>query len=140
MKGHPLDLSRASLAPNPTTNNKNKQEASMELLLPEHRKQLLRNGQFNAIRSERGEFEIDYMPVVKLFCPWGGGTWLLTELDPDNPDIAFGLCDLGFGFPELGSVSLTEMQEITGPGRLTIERDLHFQAVKSIASRSGGKV
>ena len=29
-------------------------------------------------------------PVVKLFTPDAGATWLLTELDPNDPDIAFG--------------------------------------------------
>jgi hypothetical protein len=33
---------------------------------------------------------------------------VLTELDPGAADIAFGLCDLGLGFPELGSVSLDD--------------------------------
>jgi hypothetical protein len=42
---------------------------------------------------------IDFPPVVKLFTPDAGTTWLLTEIDPDDPDRAFGLCDLGSGFP-----------------------------------------
>jgi hypothetical protein len=70
--------------------------------------------------------------VVKLFCPWGGATWLLTELDPDNPDIAFGLCDLGMGCPELGSVSLAEVESVHGPGGLRIERDLYFAPTKTL--------
>ena len=41
----------------------------------------------------------------------GAATWLLTELDEDG-DQAFGLCDLGFGCPELGYVSLTEMRAV----------------------------
>jgi len=53
-------------------------------------------------------------PVVKLFTPDGGCTWLLTEIDPEDPDIAFGLCDLGFGCPELGSVSLSELESVRG--------------------------
>jgi hypothetical protein len=53
-------------------------------------------------------------------------TWLLTELDPNDPDIAFGLCDLGMGFPELGGVSVTELQSVRGPLGLAIERDRHF--------------
>jgi hypothetical protein len=28
----------------------------------------------------------------KLFCPWGGATWLLTELDPEDPSpLAFAI-------------------------------------------------
>jgi hypothetical protein len=56
-------------------------------------------------RGAKGE-ALDPRPVVKLFTPGAGAAWLLTELDPDDPDIAFGLCDLGLGFPELGSVRL----------------------------------
>lgn len=58
--------------------------------------------------------------------------WILTELDPEDPDIAFGLCDLGMGFPELGNVSLSEIAAVTGPGGLHIERDLHFKATKTL--------
>lgn len=58
----------------------------------------------------------DHKPVVKLFVPWGAGTWLLSEIDEDG-DRAFGLCDLGFGEPELGYVSLSELRSIRGPGR-----------------------
>jgi hypothetical protein len=56
------------------------------------------------------ENEPDFLPVVKLFMPECGFVWLLTELDPEQPDIAFGLCDLGMGCPELGSVSLSEIE------------------------------
>ena len=51
-------------------------------------------------------------PVVKLFTPDGAATWLLTDILPDDPDIAFGLCDLGMGEPECGSVSLTELSAL----------------------------
>jgi len=37
----------------------------------------------------------------------GAATWLLTELDSEDPDIAFGLCDLGMQCPELGSVRIS---------------------------------
>ena len=37
----------------------------------------------------------DHAPVLKLFTPWSGCTWLFSELDPNNPDQIFGLCDLG---------------------------------------------
>jgi hypothetical protein len=75
----------------------------------------------------------DHFPVVKLFTPDGSGTWLLTEVDPTDQDIAFGLCDLGFGCPELGSVSISELQSVRGKLGLPIERDLHFTATKPIS-------
>ena len=43
--------------------------------------------------------ENDYEPVCKLFLPWTAGTWLLTEMDDDG--LAFGLCDIGHGMPEM---------------------------------------
>ena len=52
---------------------------------------------------------VDFFPVVKLFTPDANATWLLTELDPVDEDCAFGLCDLGLGFPELGYASLNEI-------------------------------
>jgi hypothetical protein len=50
----------------------------------------------------------------------------LSELDADG-DTLFGLAALGFGSPELGSVSLTEIESVTLPLGLSIERDLHFE-------------
>ena len=87
----------------------------MLLLTQEQNTRLRANGQFNATRTASGKPEMDFMPVVKLFCPWTGATWLLTELDPEDPDIAFGLCDLGLGFPELGSVRISELEAVRGP-------------------------
>jgi hypothetical protein len=77
--------------------------------------------------------ECDHQPVVKLFCPDGAATWLISEVDPDNPDSLFGLCDLGFGHPELGYVSLAEIMEVRGPLGLPVERDLHFVADKPLS-------
>jgi hypothetical protein len=55
--------------------------------------------------------------------PRGVGTWLLTELDPEDGDLAFGLCDLGTGFPELASVRISELESHKGPLGIGIERD-----------------
>jgi hypothetical protein len=104
----------------------------MKLLTEELRRQLLANGAANAAHVRRDGNTEGFKPVVKLFAPWGGATWLLTELDPSNPDIAFGLCDLGLGCAELGSVSLAEIEAVRGPGGLRIERDLYFKPDKTI--------
>jgi len=45
---------------------------------------------------------------VKLFNAIGGGTWELIAFDPETK-MAFGLCDLGLGFPELGYVSVADL-------------------------------
>ena len=70
----------------------------------------------------------DHYPVVKLFTPDAVAMWLLTEIDPEEPDVAFGLCDLGLGFPELGNVYLPEIIALRGRFGLPVERDLHFNA------------
>ena len=67
----------------------------------------------------------DPVPVVKLFNPCGAATWLATELDRDG-DTLFGLADLGFGSPELGSFSLAEIMSVRLPYGLRIERDWTF--------------
>jgi len=74
------------------------------------------------------EVETDHVPVVKFFNPTGAATWLITEMMPDEPDILFGLCDLGMRCPELGYASLSELQSVTGRLGLGIERDLNFAA------------
>lgn len=78
--------------------------------------------------------EADHYPVVKLFTPDANATWLISEVDPDDPDRLFGLCDLGLGSPELGYVSLSELKAVRGRLGLPIERDLHFAADKPLSS------
>jgi len=65
------------------------------------------------------------VPVVKLFNPLGAATWLATELYPDE-DTLFGLADLGFGCPELGTFRLSELASVRLPFGLGIERDTAF--------------
>jgi hypothetical protein len=73
-----------------------------------------------------------FPPVVKLFLPGSGATWLLSEISPHDHDTAFGLCDLGMGEPELGYVSLTELSQLRSRMGLKVERDLHFRGGMSI--------
>lgn len=98
------------------------------------REQLVHNGQQRLEHQEQGLGEPDVMPVVKLFTPDAACTWLLTELDPDDPDIAFGLCDLGLGCPELGSVRISEIEAVRGRFGLPVERDLYFTADKTLCA------
>lgn len=76
----------------------------------------------------------DGPPLVKLFCPDGAATWLISEVDPDDPDRLFGLCDLGLGYPELGYVSLAEISSVRGRLGLPVERDLTFVADKPLSA------
>ena len=76
----------------------------------------------------------DTRPAVKLFTPDAQATWLIADMDPDDPDRLFGLCDLGLGLPELGYVSLTELSRLRGPLGLPVERDCWFKADKSLGA------
>lgn len=100
----------------------------MKILTKEIRDKLLANGAASA-RTSGG---IDHKPVVKIFTPDANCTWLLSELDPLDNDIAFGLCDLGLGTPEMGSVRISEIESVCGQFRLPPERDRHFKADKTL--------
>lgn len=102
----------------------------MKLLTEAQRAQLLKNGR----ASHTCDGGIDHLPVVKLFTPDGACTWLLSEIDPGDPDLAFGLCDLGMGCPELGYVSLSELASARGRLGLPIERDLYFKPTKRLTA------
>jgi hypothetical protein len=58
--------------------------------------------------------------MVMLHYFAGGADWYLYELDRETLE-AFGLADLGFGFPELGYIPVPE---IVAAGA---ELDLHFK-------------
>lgn len=107
----------------------------MILLTDDLRDLLLANGR---------QRDVDHVPVVKFFNPLGAGTWLATELDADN-DTLFGLADLGFGCPELGSFSLSELTSVRLPFGMGIERDILFEAafplsVYAEAARQAGSI
>jgi hypothetical protein len=94
----------------------------MKLLTESQRRKLLANG-----LRRKTDVDFDPHPVIMIFTPDAGATWLLTELDPDEPARAFGLADLGFGCPELGYVDLRELATVRGKLGLSIERDLYFR-------------
>ncbi|MBG6204666.1 hypothetical protein IWQ48_005835 [Labrenzia sp. EL_13] len=105
----------------------------MNLLTPELREHLLANGR---------ERDVDHLPVVRFFNPFGAGVWLATELDSDG-DTLFGLA--GLGYPELGSFSLEELASILLPFGMGIERDILFQtdtpvSVWAEAARRAGSI
>jgi len=99
----------------------------MKLLLEKQSQKLLANH----LANKGIEDTTDFKPVVKFFNPVGAATWLLTEMDEYGT--MFGLCDLGMGSPELGSVTFDEIQSIDLPYGLGIERDINFKADKKIS-------
>ena len=105
----------------------------MSLITSAQRARLLLNARATAAAEQRAE-SIDHLPVVKLFTPDGVCTWLLTELRLDDPTTAFGLCDLGQGYPELGYVSLLDIASLRGTLGLVVERDEHFEADRTLSA------
>lgn len=93
----------------------------MILLTRTQRAQLLANGR---------QSDVDHVPVVKFYNPFGAGVWLATELDDDG-DIMFGLADIGF--PELGSWRFGELEAIRRPFDMGIERDVLFTGMFPIS-------
>jgi hypothetical protein len=68
----------------------------------------------------------DPIVYVKFFCPWNQWTWYVTEGQAEGEDFLF------FGYVvglerEWGYCVLSDLQSVTGPGRLKIERDMYFE-------------
>ena len=65
-------------------------------------------------------------PIVwmKYFTPDSSWTWYVTEFDPVDR-LCFGLV-IGHEI-ELGYFSFAELESVTGPLGLRVERDLHFR-------------
>jgi hypothetical protein len=99
----------------------------MTFLTELQRTQMLANGAARA----RGE-AINPPPVVKLHTLDAGAVWLLVSLDAEG-DQAYGLCDAGTGFPELGTVSLSALAGVRGPSGLRIVADPHFRPRQSLS-------
>lgn len=101
--------------------------------LPPPLRTVLRFNHFARLQAMREDRpEPDPVPVIKLFNPVGAATWIATELGPDG-DTLFGLADLGFGCPELGSFSLSEIGSVRLPFGLGIERDALFVSDKPLS-------
>ncbi len=82
--------------------------------------------------------------MLKLFNPMGPATWLICAMEADG-DTLYGLCDLGFGEPELGYVSLAEIEEVSAGLAIGLERDVSFRPTHPIsayarAAREAGRI
>lgn len=79
------------------------------------RARMERNGAATLAAQAEGDASPDHRPVIRV--ERGRCVWLLSELIPDPEGdyagpVAFGLCDLGMGFPELGTVFVHELEEV----------------------------
>jgi hypothetical protein len=89
-------------------------------LIPNNlRSQLLANG-----RDPRA----DHVPLLKLFNPTGPECLLISEIQPYDEDVVYGLTDFGDGDLQVGPFSLPEVDEITRNCGFRFERDPLFHA------------
>jgi len=99
------------------------------LITPEQRAQLLANGA--AYGTDKN---YDPTPVVKLFTPDAAYTWLLAHIEPECPEVGWGLSDLGLGYPETGFLYLTGVVIVRGRLGLRVERDLRFKGRQPLSA------
>jgi len=101
----------------------------MKIFTAEIMKKLIKNNKSTADALNSGTDEPEFNPVVKVFNPYGAATWMFTEYD-EVVEMFFGLCDLGFGSPELGYVSMEDMTTMikTPFGPMPLERDAYWTA------------
>jgi hypothetical protein len=113
-----------------TTKGENKVETTFNykqaMMTKADMQKLIKNSNESQVAQVKDEL-FNPKPVVKLFDCMGPATWLISECDENG--YAFGLCDLGWGTPELGYVYIPEL--IEGLGR-RLEKDRYFQANKTM--------
>ena len=89
----------------------------MDLITDEMRPRLIANGQAPWI---------DHFPVLRIDYPGGEASWLITEIDREDPDILFGLVDYGLGCPGYGCVRFSELRGFRNPLGLGVRRSATF--------------
>ena len=101
----------------------------MKLFTAAIEKRLLENG--NPQQPLRcTDEESDFESSVTLFTADAACAWLLTTIDPENPDTAFGLCDPGMDFSDFGAGTITELRVLRGRLGLPVERDLYSRPAR----------
>lgn len=94
----------------------------------------------NAVMA-KADTSFDPFPPLKIFTPSGPATWLISEMDPTDNDLVFGLADLGIGEPELGGIRLSELVAIEWPFGMTVEIDKYWKpkmTVRQYANEAAG--
>lgn len=84
-------------------------------------RQLKLNGKKSKSRENANLAEPDHVPVVKIFNPYSAATWLFTEIDPDDNDRLFGLCDTGQDSPRLDYASRKELEALRIHPRMSVK-------------------
>lgn len=102
----------------------------MKLLTDEIRIKLEENGRKqHAVKGTQDE--IDFVLVARLYTPLMNTVWLLTEIDPEDADMVFGLEDSGDGSHELQYVSLMELENRFA--QQSVRRDKDFRTEEPLS-------
>ncbi len=107
----------------------------MILIPDELRPRLLANG------SDPGH---DHVPLIKLFDPTGPDAWLISEIQPYDPDVVFGLSCCG-GAVSVGPFNLAELHDLIRSYGFELRRDAQFAgrhplSVYAEAARAQGAI
>lgn len=92
-----------------------------ELITPEQRRQLRKNG-------APDKHDLDHYPVVKLHIPVYRCILLLTELDPKQPLMGYGLLDNGRERPDVTDIDIRDIQEHAETLMWPLTADTSFEA------------
>lgn len=94
-------------------------------------KQEIQNQLISNWHESRRNQDFDPTPALKLFLPWAPVTWLVTEMNPHDPDSLFGLAIFS-GEAELGGFNLAELLALEGPADLRVEIDRYWRPRKTL--------
>lgn len=91
------------------------------------------------LRSQEDKDPSEVRVYLKVFNPYGGGRWYVTEYDAAER-LGFGYVT-GLGDDELGYISLEELEGVrVGPFKLPLERDQWWDDKTTLADVMSGKV
>ena len=97
----------------------------MDFFSSEQMQRLRENG---ALWLDRTVYDPQFEPVVKLFTPDAGCTWLVAAVHPTDDDRILALCDVADGDPRIRWTSIRELSEWRGKLGRSVERDDGFVA------------
>jgi len=99
------------------------------LLLREIDKENLRKNTAKNLRKGELKYQAENKrAIVKLFNPYGAGTWWLHIYDTeDNDDLVWGWAMINYDKPEYGLIDLRELGSLRMFGAQQIERDRYFK-------------
>lgn len=98
------------------------------LFTPQQLARLRDNGRLNALRTSKGGERLELQPVIRLRGSdrSEGREWLLSEIDPDDSDLAFAECRRRGRAPERLWLHLSWLQ------RQDVERSRAYGRVRRV--------